>query len=298
LPFLLALVGAADSEPPDVVPGRQLVMEGDLLCPSEEAVRQALAQLRPPSEWPANLVVIRSNLQRLSIDLGRASGRQRQLAMEPDCQARATAAALVIATWMNDLPAEVTGAPVLREPKAEPATPPPMRESAHYETGAGLSVAAGGGIQPGVYVELVRLRHESDLGWLASVTLVAPREVSVDAGISRWMRTSAAFGAQGRKVCRRLLLAADLGLALAYTAAWGSGYAKDKTDSSMTWGPVADLRAGIPWGRFRLWIAGRAGWWVRAESLQVDAKTSAGHARHDLPVWDAQGLLGLSYVLR
>ncbi len=72
-PLLLALLGAADSEPGAVEPGRQLVMEGDLLCPSEEAVRQALAQVRPPSEWPADLVVIRSDLQRLSIDLGRAS---------------------------------------------------------------------------------------------------------------------------------------------------------------------------------------------------------------------------------
>ena len=125
LPFLFLLVGAAEGAPPDAVLGSQLVMEGDLLCPAEEAVRQALAQLRPPAEWPADLVVIRSSLQQLSIDLGRARPSQRQLAMEPDCQARATAAALVIATWMNDLPAEVTGTPVLRELTAEPATPPP-----------------------------------------------------------------------------------------------------------------------------------------------------------------------------
>ena len=92
LPALLALLGAADSEP--VAPGSQLVMEGDLLCPSEEAVRQALAQVRPPSDWPADLVVIRSNLQTLSIDLGRASARHRELTMAPDCQARATATAL------------------------------------------------------------------------------------------------------------------------------------------------------------------------------------------------------------
>jgi hypothetical protein len=295
LPFLLMLVGAAANPPADVVPGSQLVMEGDLLCPSEEAIRQALAPMRPPSEWPADLVVIRSNLQRLSIDLGRASVKQRELVMEPDCQARASATALVIATWMDDLPAEVTGAPVL-EPLDDKAEIPP-RGPAHNEIGAGLSASAGGGLQPGGYLEFVRLRPESDWGWLASLALVAPREVSLDGGNSRWMRTSAALGAQARTVFQKLLFAADFGLAAAYTAAWGSGYASDKTDASYTWGPFADLRAGIPWGRFRLWIEARANWWVRPETMQIDAKTSAGSARHDLPAWDAQGALGASYVL-
>jgi hypothetical protein len=295
LPLLLALIGAADSAPVDV-PGHQLVIEGDLLCPSEEAIRQALAQARPPSEWPADLVVIRSNLQMLSIDLGRTSGRRRELAMGPDCQARATAAALVIATWMDDLPAEVTGAPVLQPLVVEPAPPRP-RGPAHHEIGAGLSTSAVAGLQPGAYAEFVRLRPESDFGLLASLALDAPRDLSVDGGVSRWMRTSAALGVQARAMYKRLLLAADLGLAAAYSAAWGSGYASNKSDGSFTWGPVADLRVGIPWGRYRFWIAARTEWWVRPQSVQIDAKTPAGSARHDLPSWDVQAALGASYVL-
>lgn len=296
LPFALALLGAAAGEPAAVT-GSQLVMEGDLLCPSEEAVRQALAQLRPPAEWPADLVVIRSNLQRLSIDLGRASGQQRELAMEPDCQARAAATALVIATWMDDLPAEETDAPVLEPIKDEVAAPPP-RGPAHHEIGAGLSANARDMVQPGVYAEFVRLRPESDLGWLANLDLCTPREVLVDGGVSRWMRASVALGVQARTVYRRLLLAADLGISGAYVAAWGSGYATNKTDGSFAWGPTAGLRAGIPWGRFRWWIAARGGWWVRGQSMQIDAKTHAGSARFDLPAWDLQAVLGASYVLR
>jgi hypothetical protein len=298
LPFLLVLVGTVDPEPAVGPPGSQLVIASDSACPSVEAVRQSLAQMRPATDWPTDLVVIRTTPHSLSIDLGRASRRQRQLTMESDCEARATSAALIVATWMDDLPAEGTSAPVLLEPDEEDLEPPlPVRGPAHYEAGAGLSAAAGGGLAPGAYVELVRLRPESDLGWLAGMALAAPREILVDAGVSRFMRTSAAVGAQARKTYQRLLLAADLGLALAYTAAWGSGYAKDKTDGSFNWGPVADLRAGIPWGRLRLWIAARASWWVRAETVQVDAKTPAGSARRDLPHWDGQGLLGLSYLL-
>jgi hypothetical protein len=58
-----------------------------------------------------------------------------------------------------------------------------------------------------------------------------------------------------------------------------------------------DLLVTIPWGRFRIWIAARGTWWVRAQTMQVDAKTNAGSARHDLPSWGVQGALGLSYVL-
>jgi hypothetical protein len=295
LPFALALLGAAAGDPA-AVPGSQLVMEGDLLCPSEEAVRQELSRMRPPAEWLADLVVIRSNLQRLSIDLGRASGQKRELAMEPDCQARAAATALVIATWMDDLPAEETDAPVLEPIKDELAPPP--RPQAHHEIGGGLSANARDVIQPGAYAEFVRLRPKSDRGWLASLDLCAPREVLVDGGVSRWMRASVALGVQARTTYRRLLLAADLGISGAYVAAWGSGYATNKTDGSFAWGPTAGLRAGIPWGRYRLWIAARAAWWVRGQSMQIDAKTHAGSARHDLPAWDLQAVLGASYVLR
>lgn len=294
LPVLLALFAAGDSEP--MAPGSQLVMQGDLLCPSEEAVRQALAQVRPPSEWPPDLVVIRSNLQTLSIDLGRASVRRRELNLAPDCQARATATALVIATWMDDLPAAETDAPVLK-PLAVEAAPPSPRRPAHHEIGAGLSASASGGLHPGGYAEFVRLRPESDWGWLAGLAVVAPQDALVDGGVSRWMRTSAVLGGQVRTVFKKLLLAADLGLAGAYVAAWGSGYATNKSDGSFTWGPMADLRVGIPWGRFRLWIGARGDWWVRAQTMQIDAKTNAGSARHDLPSWDVQGSLGVSYVL-
>jgi hypothetical protein len=100
-------------------------------------------------------------------------------------------------------------------------------------------------------------------------------------------RTSDAghVGWQARTLYKKLLLAADLGLAGAYAAAWGSGYATNKRDGSFTWGTMADLRVGIPWGRFRFWIATRGTWWVRVQTVQIDAKTSAGSARHDLPSW-------------
>jgi hypothetical protein len=293
LPLLLTLLGASGIEPARVEPGSQLTIEGDLLCPAEEAVRQALALLRPPAEWPADRVVIRSDVQRLSLDLGRASDKQRDLTMEPDCQARATAAALVIATWMDDLPAVVTGAPVLAPIKEQPLPPGPAR----HELGAGLYSNTGDGFQPGLYADFVRLRSRNDWGLLACLALDAPRKELVDGGVTRWLRSSAALGVQARSNRKGHILAVDLALAGAFVPAWGSGYASNKSDGSFTWGPLADLRAGFPWGRARLWVALRANIWVRPQSLQIDAKTSTGSARHDLPWWDAQVALGMSYLL-
>lgn len=296
--LLCVLATPADAEPAASPPGNQLDIASDSSCPSADAVQGALASLRPATSWPADLVVIRATPEWLSIDLGRGSRRLRQLAMEPDCAARAASAALVIATWMDDLPAVVTGAPVLFNHDDEAETPSlPVRKPVHHETGAGLLAAVGGGMAPGMYGEFIRLRPQGDLGWQASIALVSPREVWLAGGTSHWMRTALTLGGQARKTYARLFLAADLGLAWAYTAAWGTGYGKDQTDGSFTWGAVASMRAGIPWTRVRLWTAVRAGWWLRGESIQVDARTPAGSVGSELPSWEAQGLLGMSYLL-
>lgn len=148
-----------------------------------------------------------------------------------------------------------------------------------------------------MYADFVRLRAKSDWGLLASLAVDAPRKELVDGGVTRWLRTSAAFGVQARRNRKGHILAVDLALAGAFVPAWGSGYASNKSDGSFTWGPLADLRAGFPWGRTRLWVALRASFWVRPQSLQIDAKTVAGSARHDLPWWDAQVAFGMSYLL-
>ena len=304
MPNLLALFllaqspGAEPSTPSTNPPGGEIGIASDSSCPSADAVRQALASLRPAADWPATVVVIRAGDQSLSIDLGSRGTGQRQLAVGPDCSARAMSAALVIATWMGDLPAEVTGAPILRAPDVTtPASPPLLRRSAYQEIGAALSTAVAGGFTPGGYAEFIRMRAERGLGWQASIGLSAPREVWVGNSVTRWMRTTAAVALHARHASRGPFVAADLGLAFAYTAAWGTGYAENRSDYSITWGPVAGARAGIPWGRFRLWTDLRVWRWFPSESVQIDSTASANSTSAALPSWEAQWSLGVSYVL-
>jgi hypothetical protein len=68
-------------------------------------------------------------------------------------------------------------------------------------------------------------------------------------------------------------------------------------DRSMTWGPVAGARVGIPWGRFRLWTDLRVRRWLHSESVQIDSTSSANGTDAALPSWEGQWSLGVSYVL-
>jgi len=290
---LLAQTPLGTHEP--ATPGNDLVIVSESDCPSSEAVRIALAKLRPTDEWPEAVAAVRIAGQTLAIDIGVESPIQRRLAVGPDCAERASSAALVIATWMDDLPAEVAGAPILRE--AARALPTAVDASARYELGAGLGATTGAGWTPSAHVELIGLRERRRFGWQASIGLVTPRDVSVGSGVSHWLRSFATVALHARQSFAKLFLAADLGLAGAFTFAWGSAYDQNKNDRSFTWGPAAGARTGIPWGRFCLWTDLHLRWWLKSDSVQIDSASLAGRDSAQLPSKEVQLSLGLSYVL-
>jgi hypothetical protein len=291
--FLLAQ--SPDQQHADDASTEELVIASDSQCPSTDAVRTALTKLRPPPEWPDAEISIHAAADALTIEIESQSSVRRQIAVALDCGERATSAALVIATWMDELPAEEAGAPTLHASAAtSPASPPRL---AHYEAGAGLTSAFAGDWAPGLRAELVRLHGEDLLSWQASLDLVGPHEVAAGQRATRWMRAGVAGGAQIRRSFERFFLAADMGLAGALTVAWGTGYAEDRSDHSFTWGPVAGARAGISWGRFLLWLDLRGHWWARGDSVRIDSPSAAWVDNVDLPSWDAQGSVGVSRVL-
>jgi hypothetical protein len=196
---------------------------------------------------------------------------------------------------MDELPVEETGAPTLNASAV--TSPPSAAAMAHYEMGAGLTAAFAGDWAPGLRAELVRRHGEDVFSWQASLDLVGPHDVPAGQRVTRWMRTVVAGGVQLRRAYERFFIAADLGLAGALTVAWGTGYTEDRSDSSFTWGPSAGARAGIPWGRFLLWLDLRGHWWARGDSVRIDSPSAAWVDDVALPSWTAQGSLGVSRVL-
>ena len=290
-----------------------LMIVSDSNCPSAEAVREALVGLRSVGQWPALSVAVRATLRTLMVEIGPQKTNPRQLAVGPDCAGRATAVALVISTWTVDLPVEAEGTPILQPatPVLQPSTPvlqPSPGEkpekmitktnAGQSEIGAGLLAATAGGIVPGGRVEFGRMRHGSGLGWQVDLTVPAARQVNIGGGTTRWMRISAGVALDARWAMRRFFLDGELGGAAALTYAWGQGYVANQSDWSPTWGLGAGIRAGIPWGRTRLWVDIRAVKWLREQSVQIDPVTTGTAATVNVPSWDAQAAIGISYVLQ
>jgi hypothetical protein len=294
----------ADSDVP--AGGRGLAIVSDSDCPSGEAVRDALLGLRPVEEWPSLSVAIHTTEQILEVEIGSQETNPRQLTVGPDCATRATAVALVITTWTGELPVEAAGTPVLQpsavvlQPSAakESARAAPKAEARQSEIGAGLLAATAGGIVPGGRVEFGRMRRGSGLGWQVDLTVPAARGVTLGSGTTRWMRISAGVALDARWAMRRFFLDGELGGVAALTYAWGQGYATNQSDWSPTWGLGAGIRAGVPWGRTRLWLDLRAVKWLREQSVRIDPVTTGTATTANLPSWDAQGSIGISYIFQ
>jgi hypothetical protein len=305
---LAAILAVGRAEAGSQVPAADgaLVIVSDSDCPSAEAVRDALVGLRPVEQWPALSVAIRATLQTLVVEIGPDKTNPRQLALGPDCAARATDVALVISTWTGDLPVEVAGTPVLQpatpilQPSQDkkPETVIPKSDARHSEIGAGLLAATAGGIVPGGRLEFGRMRRGSGLGWQVDLTVPAARQVNVGGGTTRWTRISAGAALDARWAMRRFFLDGAVGGVAALTYAWGQGYVANQSDWSPTWGLAAGMRVGVSWGRIRLWLDLRAVKWLREQSVQIDPVTTGTASTANLPSWDAQGAVGIGYVFQ
>jgi hypothetical protein len=286
---------------------QRLTIASDSSCPSETAIGEALAGLRPAAEWPSGAVRVHAAADALVVDLGTDS--QRRLTVVPECTVRAATVALVIATWMDDLPAEAAATPVLHPTAnetpakaAQPPTVPPDATrapgSSEQEIGAGLLLAVAGGIAPGVRVDFLQSRNPRGLGWQASLTLPAQHKLTTAGGSTRWTRAAASIALNGRVTVGRYAVSADSGLAGAYTFTSGQGYSIDQSAQSLTCGFVAGVRVGLPWRHVRLWTDLHIYKWLYPQSIQVDSAAGDRMATTLLPSWDGQWTLGLSYLFR
>jgi hypothetical protein len=297
---VVVFVALATVAPREAVAAERLVIQSDSDCPSAEAVNKALLGLRPADDWPSPTVSIQVKDQAIVVDLGAGGARRRPIPVDADCEARAATVALVVATWASDLPAQTVTSPVmqvaangaagLRSPEPVAGKPRPR----HPEIGGGLLAAVGGGIAPGVRIELVSLPGDSGVGWLASLVVPTTRELTVGSGKTVWTRPSASLALQGRLARSGWFLAGDAGLAVATTVAWGRSYSSNQTDTSLTYGPALGVRGGRSLKRLKIWLDLRAGRWLVGQSVQVDG--DAGVATASLPAWDVQGALGASYA--
>jgi hypothetical protein len=293
----------------------------DSSCPSADAVRASLDVLGGGEPPRSAEVMVRNRDGRLVIEFGWPGSGQvesRELSVAFDCQSRAQAAAVVVASWLGLLPQASLESPPLGLPASEPyvgvlpptspgkAVPPapasptvaarPPMEPTRAWLGLGLGTTAGGGVVPGLRAEFSRGRPGTgtEWSWLASTFASLPRARTVGGGTSRWIRPGIGLAGVVSWHSRRLQLSLDLGPLGGLTVAWGEGYPVDQTSQSLTWGWSAGLRGQLVSPSSRFWIDVRAINWLRAQELQHAVQPSGRLDTNSLPSWEAQLMLGWS----
>ncbi len=268
--------------------------------------------------------MVRNRDDRLIIEFawpGDAQSQSREMTAAPDCESRAQAAAVVIASWLGILPEASLHSPPLGIPFAEtryaelsppknigeldsqssphPAVAVPRRDAEdqpRFWAGVGLGAATGGGVVPGLRAELSRELNETGVAWswLASTFVNWPRTQSRSGGTSHWIRPELGFAGVACWRGQRIQLGLDLGPLAGLTVAWGSDYPVNQTDESLTWGWSVGLRLQLGSALTRSWIELRAIDWLRAQSLQQTARPSDRVDSVSLPSWETQLTLGWS----
>jgi hypothetical protein len=117
-------------------------VESDSSCPSAKAVREVLDALGGRDAPRSASVSVRNRGDRLTVEFtwpGETQSETRELAVESDCESRAQAAAVVVASWLGILPGVALVSSPLGPPPVEiesskivplpPPTPPPVEPS-------------------------------------------------------------------------------------------------------------------------------------------------------------------------
>jgi hypothetical protein len=273
-----------------------VVLEGDTTCPSVDMIHEALRTARPNAPWPKQRVAVAIGDDRLLLSLGEDPVVRREIPADKDCTVRAESIAVVIAAWSGELGARPTDSPVLVTASPAPVlapvltpVPTPVKPSSHLvELDASAFYSPLWGHAPGAWLGVGRSPREGGLGARALGAYQSARDVALEGGANQLLRlllgAALSYGLEGRRV----FASGDLGVLGSWTRARGSGYQTTRSGSTFNWGGVADLRAGVRLGRFRLWSDARVVRVASAETVKVDS-TSPGIADSAaLAAWDVQ----------
>jgi hypothetical protein len=272
-----------------------LVVRSSGDCPSARVVSEALWTARPDREWPplaANIEVVEN---RIRVSLGEDQAVWREVPAPADCADRANRAALVIAAWSGELPAQTTSAPSLSVavPAPLPVQAVVAKHSATvFELGFSGFYSMVGGSVPGGRIELAWLRREGWWGLRAGASYQATKSLYVDIGRTQYDRTllGAALVLQWNRP--RYFLSSDWGLVGALVRVHGDGYTENESASGLNVALDAEGRVGLRLRAFRIWADAVLYRWLGKETIRVDPMSTGLSSTATLPRWDVHLGLG------
>jgi hypothetical protein len=304
-------------------------VSSDSECPSAADVVARLAGLWN-ADNPASVAAhIHVGVGQMTVELVSESepAATRALPAEPDCESRAQAAALVIAAWLDAMPADslvlpapappfgdfTTDSPPGLPPRASPAPvpapvlapaarlgisvtetplPPPSRFSLGLGAFASLDAQGAGAA---LFGEAAWARVVSWFGLAATLSVPLPRELGLGSGTALWWRPVVALTLRAPLTQGAWILDGGVGPVFGLLVVAGSGFSPNHTDVAASWGATASVRlayrrghSGAYWAELRTWV------WPATQSIRNDV-VGATPRLAALPRIEGQFGLGFSF---
>jgi hypothetical protein len=272
---------------------------GDATCPSADMIRAALPAARPVGDLSGQKVAVEVTGERLSLLLGEAPGVRREIPADPACSVRAESVAVVIAAWSGELGARPADSPVLTMAAPAPVLTPvqkPVQKAAPaglYELEGSAFYSPLWGHAPGGALGLGRMSHDGGFGGRLLGAYQSARDIALEGGTNQILRLLVGAALTYRVQRTHVFASGDVGLVGTYTRAQGTGYEPNQTSSTTNFGALADLRGGLRFGRFSLWLSGRGLRLAHTETVKVQSTSPGVADSSTLTAWDLQLGVGL-----
>jgi hypothetical protein len=256
-------------------------------CPSSRDIDSNLSVLLPEQTAQPGTATVRSATDGLLIELkpeDPALGAQRSVVVGSNCEERAKAAAVVIATWWP----------------ADAARPRQGAEGRQEEGSRRLAVAAGGyasivsgSIAPGARAEAWLAFRGTGFGVRLGVGATISHGDALSQGRVSWSRASLEIG----PTYTRGFLHVDAGLVGSVLWVEGSGFAENRRESGAAAGLTLGLRAAHRWGRVEPWLELRGLAWPQTQQMYVTDAATGLRSNRPLPSAELQVGAGIAFSL-
>lgn len=256
-------------------------------CPSSQAIADQLSVLLPEAAARPGSALVVTLPERLLVDLrpdDALGAAQRTVEVGNDCDERARAAAVLIATWW---PADRNETP---RPQAPSVDPGPKGPRLDLSVGV-LASAVSDGVVPGARAELSV--HGQRLGGRVSLSATTAHAVSLGRGQVEWRRIGGEVGPSYEAAHLR----GDFGLVAGLLHVQGADFQNNRGATAISVGATAGLRFTGSWGGVRSWVEARTIWWPLSQRTYVTDQTMGTQTSHDLPRGEVQLAAGTTFSL-
>jgi hypothetical protein len=300
---LLALPGAG-------VAATRVSSDSD--CPSSDAISLRLLGLLAAGGPENASVRVHNDGQSLRIEVSAPgeANKVRTVPLTGDCEERAEIAALIMASWLDAMPVGAIAAPGV-PPRERRETSRSSGDSDHSDdpdwvatrtsgrtlVGAGVfgamdALGGSGGLALSAGMpELIE-----DFGAVLEASLGLPRNLTVGQGTAHYWRPTVAIRVSAETPGRHWILRVSIGPALGVLVVDGSGYDKNLSTTTVTWGMDSGLALIRSWRQHEAWVSLGAMAWPQGRHVRTRPAIPSNDVA--LPEWEARLAAGFSWGVR